>query len=186
MERVIVFIDGSNFYHGLKESFGHARADFRRFCDLVCGSDRRLVHVHYYNVALRQADNPEQYAGQQRFFGQLRLIPYLTVHLGRLVDRHKEETCPKCSEAYTVEYQTEKGVDVQIASHMLVNAFDNQYDTAILISQDGDFAPVVAEILRLNKQVENADFPHRLPSYLSRQCSRVIRLDKELLEGCMF
>ena len=85
-----------------------------------------------------------------------------------------------------MKYQTEKGIDVLIASHMLPFAFDNQYDTAILVSQDGDFAPVVAEVLRLNKQVENAEFPHRLPSFLSRACSHVIRLDAAFLQRCSF
>ncbi len=186
MDRVMVFIDGSNLYYGLKEALGHARVDFQRFCSLLGGSSRRLVHAHYYNVPLRQVDDPVRYAGQQKFLAQLRKIPYFTIHLGRLVDREREETCPQCSAKYTVKYQTEKGVDVQIASHMLTFAFDNQYDTAILVSQDGDFAPVVAEILRLNKQVENAEFPHRLPSFLSRACSRVTRLDGPFLQGCAF
>lgn len=185
-ERVMVFIDGSNFYHGLREALGHARVDFRQFCSLVCGSNRRLVHVHYYNVPLRQADNPAQYAGQQRFLSQIRSIPYFTIHLGRLVDREREETCPGCSKEYKVRYQTEKGVDVQISSHMLTFAFDNQYDTAILVSQDGDFAPVIAEVLRLNRRAENAEFPHRLPSYLSKQCTSVIRLDAAFLQPCVF
>ena len=186
MDRVMVFIDGSNLYHGLKEALGHARVDFQRFCTLLCGSSGRLVHVHYYNVALRQEDDPARYARQQKFFAELRKIPYFTIHLGRLVDRERQESCPECSANYAVKYQTEKGVDVQIASHMLTFAFDNQYDTAILVSHDGDFAPVVAEVLRLNKQVENAGFPGRLPSFLSRACSRVIPLDDAFLQPCVF
>jgi uncharacterized LabA/DUF88 family protein len=186
MERVMVFVDGSNLYHGLKETLGHARVDFQRFCSQLCGSSRRLVHVHYYNVPLRQADDPARYARQQKFFAQLRKIPHSTIHLGRLVDRERQESCPECSANYAVEYQTEKGVDVQIASHMLTFAFDNQYDTAILVSEDGDFAPVVAEVLRLNKQVENAEFPRRIPSFLSRACSRVTPLDDAFLQACAF
>lgn len=184
MERVMVFIDGSNFYHGLKHSLGHARIDFQRFCSLVCDADRRLVHVHYYNVPLRQADNPEAYKGQQRFLSQLRKLPHFTIHLGRLADRERVETCPGCHMEYNVSYQTEKGVDVQLASHMLSFAFDNQYDTAVLVSNDGDFAPVVAEVLRLNKRVENAEFTFRLPSHLSKRCSGVVALDPKYLGPC--
>jgi uncharacterized LabA/DUF88 family protein len=182
----MVFIDGSNLYHGLKDALGHARVDFQRFCSSLCGAGRRLVHAHYYTVPLRQADDPEGYAAQQKFLSGLRKIPYFTVHLGRLVDREREESCPSCSVKYIVKYQKEKGVDVQISSHMLTFAFDNQYDTAILVSQDGDFAPVVREVLRLNKRVENAEFPHRLPSFLSKSCSRVIRLDASFLQPSVF
>ncbi len=185
MDRIIVFIDGSNLYHGLRAAAGHARLDFERFAKQLCGSTRRLVHTHYYNIPLRQADDPKAYAGQQKFFAQLRKVPHLTIHLGRLVDREREEKCPGCAHAYTVEYRTEKGVDVQLAAHMLAHAFDNQYDTAILVSHDGDFAPVVAEVQRLNKRVENAEFPNRLPSFLSGSCSGTLTLDEALLKPCL-
>lgn len=185
MERVMVFIDGSNLYHGLKATIGHARLAFERFSAELCGSTRRLVHTHYYNIPVRQADDPAAYAGQQRFFSQLRKIPHFTVHLGRLADRERNEKCPSCGHVCTVRYQTEKGVDVQLAAHMLAHAFDNQYDTAILVSNDGDFTPVVAEVRRLNKKVENAEFPAKLPSYLSASCSSVIRLDSAFLQPCL-
>ena len=185
MERVMVFIDGSNFYHGLSRYVGQTRIDFQALCRLLCGSDRRLIHGHYYNVPLRQADNPVLYAGQQRFLAQLRRIPHFTVHLGRLVNRSREETCPTCSTVYSVAYQTEKGVDVQLAAHMLTFAFDDQYDTAILVSNDGDFTPVVGEVLRLNKRAENAEFPQRLPSFLSKSCSSIVRLDAAFLQPCL-
>lgn len=185
MERVMVFIDGSNFYHGLRRSFGHAKVNFQGFCGLLCTPNRRLVHSHYYNVPLRQAGNPAQYAAQQRFHSELRKLPHFSLHLGRLVDRDRDENCPNCAHTYKVSYQTEKGVDIQLASHMLSFAFDNQYDTAVLVTNDGDFAPVVAEVLRLNKKVENAEFSFRLPSYLSKQCSNVISLDQNYLGPCL-
>ncbi len=186
MERVMIFIDGSNLYHGLKAVVGHARIDFRRFCTELCGSSRRLVHAHYYNIPVRQADDPAAYAGQQKFFGQLRKIPYFSIHLGRLVDRDREETCPKCGHVYTVYFRKEKGVDVQIAVHMLASAFDNLYDTAILVSNDGDLAPAVGEVLRLHKKVENAELPARLPSFLSESCSSILALDAPFLKPCLF
>lgn len=83
MDRVMVFIDGSNLYHGLHHEFGHARIDFIRFCDLLCGAQRRLVHTHYYNVPVRQATDPLEYAKQQKFFSKLQAIPHFTLHLGR-------------------------------------------------------------------------------------------------------
>ena len=152
----MIFIDGSNLYYGLRDLLGHARLDFQAFCNMLCGPNRRLVHAHYYNVPLRQGDDPGAYAAQQKFLAQLRKIPHFTIHLGRLVDRDRDETCPSCSHKYSVKYRTEKGVDVQLAAHMLAFAFDNQYDTAILVSNDGDFAPVVAEVIRPALQLGRA------------------------------
>lgn len=185
MERVMVFIDGSNFYHGLRATLGRAVLNFERFALDLSGPTRRLVHTHYYNVPIRQADDAKAYAGQQKFLSQLRKVPHLSIHLGRLADRTRGERCPKCRHAYTVSYQTEKGVDVQLAAHMLAHAFDNQYDTSILVSNDGDFAPVVAEIRRLGKKVQNAEFPNRLPSYLSKSCTSIISLEASFLTASL-
>jgi len=68
MERVMIFIDGSNFYYGLRDALGTAKIDFDIFNNLLCGQERRLVHVHYYNVRLRQAVDKLRYAEQQKFF----------------------------------------------------------------------------------------------------------------------
>ena len=39
MERVMIFIDGSNFYHGLKEVIGTARIDFTKFGDILARAE---------------------------------------------------------------------------------------------------------------------------------------------------
>jgi len=185
MERVMIFIDGSNFYYGLQKALSTAAIHFDTFGYLLCGEERRLVHTHYYSVSVRQDRNKQQYAEQQKFFSVIKSLPHFDLNRGRLVDRDREEICPKCGYQYTVTYQTEKGVDVFLAVDMLSCAFDNQYDTAILVSQDGDFVPVVKEVRRLRKSVENAEFTHRLPSYLSKQCSHTIELTEEFLRPCI-
>lgn len=186
MDRMMVFIDGSNLYHGLRAFAPQKRLDFQRFCKQLCGTSNRLIHTHYYNVPVGQADDPAAYAAQQSFFARLRNIPFFTTTLGRLVDRKRDETCPSCSHSYAVEYRTEKGVDIHLATDLLTFAFDNQYDLAVLVSQDGDFVPAVEQVIRLNKRVLNAEFPNRLPSYLSQRCSGIIKLDQAFLSKCTY
>ena len=48
----------------------------------------------------------------------------------------------------------EKGVDVLLAIDMLINAYENNYDIAVLLSGDADFIPVIEKIQALNKKVE--------------------------------
>ena len=47
----------------------------------------------------------------------------------------------------------EKGVDVLMAVDLLVGAYENIYDTAILVSGDGDFVPAIQRVQKLNKKV---------------------------------
>jgi len=204
VERVMIFIDGSNFYHGLKENNIRTSINFQKFCDKLCG-DRRLIQIHYYNVPLIQSVDPQNYQSQQRFFDMLRKTPYLALHLGRFAKRSQEFRCPnpscgeslseliiKCPKCLTEKniklppFCVEKGVDVNIAADMLSNAFDNTYDTAILVSEDGDFVPVVREVKRLRKRVENAYFPQFPPTFLSQNCDRpLISLNKDYIKECL-
>lgn len=57
MERVMIFIDGSNLYNrlvelyaGMFEDYQSFRMDFANFSTLLCGDNRRLVHTNYYVV----------------------------------------------------------------------------------------------------------------------------------------
>lgn len=168
MERIAIFIDGSNFYHGMKSNIGtKANIDFSKFVDLLCAG-RNLVRVYYYNAPVRKEDGEERYKSQQRFFQKLYQLPYFAVTLGRLEKRGK-----------TV---IEKGVDINIAVDMLRLA--NTYDTAILVSADGDFSPAVEAVKDLGKHVENAHFRGEHPYHLIKACDKFIALDKKILKDC--
>jgi len=169
MERVAIFIDGSHFYHSLKRDFNKASVDFEKLCTALVG-DRQLVRAYYYNAPLDQTREPERYREQQRFLHHLEDTPYLTVRLGRLETRR----------GTTVE----KGVDVAIAVDMLRLAMKDVYDTAILVSGDGDFAYAVEAAKDFGKHVENACTRSGQSRHLKRACDRFVLLDGELLSGC--
>jgi uncharacterized LabA/DUF88 family protein len=46
-----------------------------------------------------------------------------------------------------------KGVDISLTKDMLLQAFLNNYDVAVLVTGDGDFIPVVEEVKRFGKRV---------------------------------
>ena len=58
----------------------------------------------------------------------------------------------------------EKGVDVLMAVDLLVGAYENKYDTVILISSDTDLIPAIEKIRSMKKKVEYIGFSHK-PSY---------------------
>ena len=55
----------------------------------------------------------------------------------------------------------EKGVDVQLAVDLLVGAYENKYDTAVLISSDTDLLPAIQKVIDLKKTVEYVGFSHK-------------------------
>lgn len=98
-ERVVVFIDGSNLYMGLRQELPNTRIDMGRFAVKLCGVGRQLVRTYYYYAPVDQVDDPDLFRMQQPFLKALRNIPYFQVQLGRLERRP------------TGQYM-EKGIDV--------------------------------------------------------------------------
>src|SRR6266571_87203 len=46
-----------------------------------------------------------------------------------------------------------KGVDIALATDMLSNAYQDNFDVAVLVAGDGDYVPLVSEIKRLGKVI---------------------------------
>jgi len=170
MKRVCVFIDGSNFYHGIKHNIGKTNVDFNKLSLILCSSERELIRTYYYNAPVNREDNEEKYKSQQRFFNELKRLPDLQLRLGRL--EHRDGGV------------TEKGVDIYLAVDMLRYAYNNIYDVAILISSDGDFSEAVNALKDLGKHVEYAHFVSGISKHLMDCCDRHILLTKELLDPC--
>src|SRR3990172_7118801 len=128
MDKVAVFIDGSNLYHSLKKDYNRTDLDFEKFYRKLVGR-RQLVRTYYYNAAVDQTKEANRYRDQQRFFERMKRLPYLELRLGRLIYRDWPS-----APAY------EKGIDIKLATDMLVHAFRGNYEVAVLVSGDNDFA----------------------------------------------
>lgn len=142
-ERVAIFIDGSNLYHALKENAGRTDLNFAEFGRKLVGQ-RHLSRIYYYNILQDRTQNPEGFREQQEFLDVLRNTPYLEVRLGGT----------KLSQGVPVE----KGVDIMLATDLLHFAANNLYDTAVLVSGDGDFAYALQTAKNLGKHIEVAYF----------------------------
>ena len=144
-DRVTIYIDGSNLYHTLRSVIGRIDVDIGKLAAKLVG-DRRLVRIYYYNAPVDQSKEPEAYGRQQRFLHALRSIEYCEVILGRLVYRDSPHEHP---------YEpVEKGIDIKIATDMLVHAHRGSYDVAILVSGDTDFADAIQAVKDLGRHVE--------------------------------
>ncbi|MHB0922574.1 MAG: LabA-like NYN domain-containing protein [Bellilinea sp.] len=169
-EKVAIFIDGANIFHGLLDDFSRIDLDYECLVNKLVG-ERRLTRVYYYAALPNQQRDPERYKKQQKFLASLDRKPYFKVVYGRLE--------PRPGNLYV-----EKGVDVALAIDMLDLAYNDIYDTAIIISGDGDFAKAVEIIQRRGKHVENAVTPSCLSNNLRNICDIVISLDANYLAGC--
>lgn len=169
----VYYIDGSNLYHSLRDTAKRTDLDFGKFAAKLVG-DRRLVRIYYYNAPLDQTKEPGRYKEQQRFFQALRSVDYLEVRLGRLIYRSGWPGVPPY----------EKGIDIKIATDMLVHGHSDNYDVALLVSGDTDFADALQAVKDLGHHVEVALFDPGWSQRLREVADRVIRIDLSFLSDC--
>lgn len=140
MKKVIIYIDGSNFYFSTKKL--NWKIDIENFCKKLT-EDQNLVRINYYIAPVGES-SPEMYMNQQKFFNKLKQIPNLNIIFGRLEKRKRDGKT----------YYVEKATDVNLALDLVLDAQANEYDEAYLISNDGDFSNAVkASIQRFSKTV---------------------------------
>jgi len=173
-KKVVIFIDGSNLYHIVRKMFPDKKQknfDFERFVNEIIG-DRKLIKVYYYNCPLDISHNFEAYTKQQRFFDKLNKISNFELILCRM---------QKIKIDGKVIYQVKED-DIHLAVDMVRLAYKNIYDTAILVSSDGDFVPAVLAVQETGKEVENIGFETKFSYHLKQKCDRFIKLKKDDVE----
>ena len=167
-DRVAIFIDGSNLYHGLRSNFRHHNLNFAEFATKLCGS-RRLFRTYYYNVLQDPTQRPNGYREQQEFFDALRKTPYLEVRLGST----------KVAQGILVE----KGIDIMLATDLLYFAWNDFYDVAVLVSGDSDFAYALQVVKNMGKHVEVAYFESGVSKDLLNVADNRYLLNRSFFSG---
>ena len=177
MKRVAIFIDGNNFYFGLKKIYpddtNFIDFDFEKFCNFLTGKNE-LVAIFYYNAPLDRTKDLGKYQNQQRFFEKIKKIPKFNLVLCKLLKR----------KIFGIDkyYYVLKEDDIHMAVDLVKGAFKNLYDEAILVSGDGDFVPAVLAAKEEGKFIENVYFKKSASTNLKMNCNRSFELKKELLD----
>lgn len=166
--RVVIFIDGSNLYHSLKNNFKRVDLNFAEFTKKLVGQ-RHLIRTYYYNVLQDQGQRVDGVREQQDFLETLRKTPYLELRLGTT----------KLSQGVPVE----RGIDVMLATDLLHFAANNSYDIAILVSGDSDFGYTVQVVKDMGKHVEVAYFENAASRDLLNSADSLHQLDRKFFTG---
>lgn len=182
MSRVFVYIDGRNFFYGLRSldlTYTDLNFDFVKFSNLIKGynwSNRKLEKIYYYNAPLKQELGSYLFREQQRLFSRLSLDPLVEMRLCKMIGRIDDQGKQRF---------VTKGDDIWLACDMLQDANDDKFDIAILVSCDGDFLKLVEYVQALNKEVENAYFLNGGSTALRKQCNDIIGIGPDLIEECL-
>ena len=175
-EKTHIFIDGGNFYHLVLKKIGITELDFdfekfTRF--LANGRILPKMGKRYYTGTVKEKEgdikSKEAMSKQTSLFTILKNNEW-EIRTSKLRKRYEEIIVDERVTNYKdllqmgiqkIEYERlrEKGIDVKIATDLIVGAIENKYDTAIIVSSDTDLVPAIDWIRnRIKKSVEYVGF----------------------------
>lgn len=141
-ERTIAFIDNSNVFHGQLNAGW--RIDTKKLQDSLRG-DGEIWQTFFF----ASVEDPPRYQ-QTNFYKFIKNQMRWEVFLYKLGQRTAR--CRKCDDVRRVP--VEKGVDVGLATKMLVLANNRAFDTALLIAADKDYLETVRAVKNNGLRVE--------------------------------
>ena len=148
MTRVITYIDGFNLYFGLRQKQWRKYywLDLAALSRALLKSGQSLVETNYFTSRIKQSNgNEAEVKRQTTYLDALAARGEVLRHEGHFLIKEGER-CRACR-APIVRFE-EKMTDVKIATKLLLDAFDDRFDTALVISGDSDLSPPIEAILR--------------------------------------
>ncbi len=173
-QRVIVYVDGYNFYYGLRKNMVWKKyywVDIVKFFEMFMKPNQDLIAVKYFSA---KPDDIDKSRNQNAFFQANKENPKFNLILGKYL--RKEFKCFGCGRViYTHE---EKESDVRIATQIVADAFRHNCDVAIIVSADSDMVPAVEIAQEEGLPVYVYFPPFQQSSNLRTLCGKAIDLNR--------
>lgn len=140
-ERIIVYVDGFNMYFGMLDAgFDYCKwLNLKLLAENLLKPNQEIIAVKYFTS--RVGNNPDKQKRQTTYIEALESVG-VAIFYGHYQTDSVE--CLRCSNIWP-KYN-EKMTDVNIATHMLVDAYQDNYDCAMLISGDSDLVPPIRAV----------------------------------------
>lgn len=149
LQRVIVYVDGFNFYYGIKNAPWNRYywLDIVKLFEQFMLPNQELVTVKYFSA--RPLGNPEKSLRQNAFFQANLENPKFKLVLGKYLKKRLE--CFNCHNI--INTYEEKESDVNLATQIVADAFKDNCDIVILVSADSDMIPAIELAREAGKKV---------------------------------
>lgn len=171
MKRISFYIDGYNFYRGLRDRKWERFywLDMVAFCSLFLHRNQELVEVNYFSAIPKNAGKQERF---DRFLTANRLHPKFSLHLGKFLEK------TLLVKGETVKTYEEKQTDVHIAVKMIRDVVLDKCEGSVLISADSDLTPAIDFIreYKPNHQIFVYFPPNRFSYDLKQRANSSIHL----------
>ena len=184
MQRVIAYVDGFNLYYGLRSK------NWKRFYWLniqemaqrMLKQEQILASTKYFTTIVKQP--ADKHKRQATFLEALRTLSDFQIYYGHFLSY--TVTCSNCGHAHQTYH--EKMTDVNIATELMSDAFQDEFDIALLVSADSDLVGPVRAVRRLfnRKRIVVAFPPDRYSNALKHAADAYTHIGRNVLSKSVF
>lgn len=196
--RTNVYIDGFNLYYGSLRNTQFKWLNVAKLCTTLVPR-LQINRIRYFTARVDALPHDKQAPDRQDIYLRaLRTIPNLTIHEGRFASWSKrlpkyplEYRDPaKSPQSVRVLKREEKGSDVNLATYLLVDCFNKDFDEAVVVSNDSDLKlPMEIVTTQFGKTVGFIN-PHpreKISGDLIEVATPYIKsINKKVLAACQF
>jgi len=150
--RTIIYIDGFNFYYRAVKNTHNKWVDFKTLFQKLLSSNNQITEIKYFTALVSGKQDSQKPIRQQTYLRALKAyIPEIKIFFGHFLTH--EVFAPLVQpignqKLIKIIKTEEKGSDVNIAVHLLNDAWLDNYECAVIVSNDSD----LAESMKLVKE----------------------------------
>ena len=152
-KRTIVYFDGSNLYYGLLRGTAYKWLDVYAFAKKLLLPEYKICAIKYFaSRVIDKSDGHHRAERQDKYLDALScrginvIEGYYRIRVERL--EAADNSCKACNLTTHPGYvrgkrMSEKLTDVNMATELLKDAYEDAADAFVLVSGDADFAPAL-------------------------------------------
>jgi len=139
MNRVNVYIDGFNLYHAIDDLNDETLKwlDLWKLSESILKTGQIINEVKYFSAYATW--RPDSYKRHRDYVSAIESTGIIAI-MGRFKEK-KLKCKATCGEVYSIH--EEKETDVNIGAHLIADALQDKFDTALIISADTDLSAVI-------------------------------------------
>lgn len=185
-KQTILYVDGFNLYFGALKGTPYRWLDLSTLCHYLL-PQHVVTHIKYFSARVSARPNDlDAPMRQETYWRALRTIEGLEIYQGQFLTHVKSMPVAKPKEGHSpvvkVISTQEKGSDVNLASHLLFDAFKGKFDAAVVLSNDSDLMTPIQMVRQEFKRTVGILNPHQTPS---RSLMKVASFYKPIRENVL-
>ncbi len=186
-----VYVDGFNLYFGCVKGTPYKWLNIAELCRRSLPGHYQINRIRYFTALVRsRPGDPQQTARQQTFIRALLTLPNLSVHYGNFLESqvrmHLVAPQPGGPNTALVVKTEEKGSDVNLATYLIMDAYEKDFDAAVVITDDSDLVEPIRIVRNKLGHHVTVLSPRGKSWELSKAATRFRKIDVKHLAASQF